>query len=148
MSYGTPYGAAAYAGVGLQTKVATASPHGLIVMLYDGALQSLTNGLYQLEQGNISGKAKSLAKAVDIINQGLNASLDPVVGGEIATSLKALYDYMCRRLMLANLTNDKVIIDEVLGLLRQLRGAWAEIALRAQRESGANGPRSILEARV
>ena len=148
MSYGTPYGAAAYAGVGLQTKVATASPHGLIVMLYDGALQALTNGLYQLEQGNISAKAKSLAKAVDIINQGLNASLDPVVGGEIATSLKALYDYMCRRLMLANLTNDKVIIEEVLGLLRQLRGAWSEIAVRAQRESGADGPRSILEARV
>ena len=43
MSYGTPYGAAAYAGVGLQTKVATASPHGLIVMLYDGALQALSN---------------------------------------------------------------------------------------------------------
>jgi flagellar protein FliS len=146
MSYGTPYGAAAYAGVGLQTKVATASPHGLIVMLYDGALQALANASFHLEQGNVAQKAKSLAKAVDIINKGLNASLDPTVGGEIATSLKSLYDYMCRRLTLANLHNDQAIIDEIVGLLKQLRSAWSEIAVRAQRDAAS--PRGALGARA
>jgi flagellar protein FliS len=146
MSYGTPYGAAAYAGIGLQTKVATASPHGLIVMLYDGALQALANASHHLDEGNVALKAKSLAKAVDIINKGLNASLDPEVGGEIATSLKSLYDYMCRRLTLANLNNDRAIIEEITGLLRQLRGAWAEIAVRVQRDAAS--PRGTLEARV
>jgi flagellar protein FliS len=135
MSYGTQYGAAAYAGIGLHTKVATASPHGLIVMLYDGALQALSNASFHLEQGNKAMKAKNLAKAVDIINKGLNASLDPVVGGEIATSLKSLYDYMCRRLTWANITDDPVIIEEIVALLRQLRSAWAQIAVQTQNEN-------------
>lgn len=128
MRYAHLYGASAYADVGLNTTVATASPLGLVVLLYDGAIQATSNAKQRLASGDIAGKAKNIAKAVDIINKGLNASLDPVVGGKLALDLKALYEYMCRRLVHANLKNDVAALDEVRSLLLQLRGAWATIA--------------------
>jgi flagellar protein FliS len=128
MSYGNFYGAGAYASVGLETSVANATPLGLVVLLYDGAIQALANAKQCVAVGDIAGKAKNVAKAVDIINKGLNASLDPVVGGKLALDLKALYEYMCRLLVLANLKNDVAALDEVRALLLQLRGAWVAIA--------------------
>lgn len=128
MSNPNAYGAAAYANVKLETAVATANPHQLVIMLYDGAIQALANARHHMGQGDIAGKAKNIGKAVDIVNKGLNASLDPVMGGELAADLKALYDYMCRRLVMANLQNDIAAVEEVRGLLIQLRGAWAAIA--------------------
>lgn len=127
MKHSIAYGAHAYADVGLETAVASASPHGLIVLLYDGAIQAISNARQRLATGDVSGKAKNIAKAVDIINKGLNASLDPVVGGKLAQDLKALYTYMCGQLVLANLNNDVRALDEVHGLLTQLRQAWNAI---------------------
>jgi flagellar protein FliS len=128
MSYANFYGAGAYANVGLETSVASASPLGLVVLLYDGAIQALANARQCVSTGDIAGKAKNVAKAVDIINKGLNASLDPVIGGKLASDLKALYEYMCRRLVMANLKNDPAALDEVRALLTQLREAWVTIS--------------------
>jgi flagellar protein FliS len=128
MRQGNLYGASAYADVGLETTVAGASQLDLVVLLYDGAIQALSNAKQRIASGDLAGKAKNIAKAVDIINKGLNASLDPVVGGKLATDLKALYDYMCRRLVMANLNNEVPALDEVRGLLMQLRGAWVAIS--------------------
>ncbi|MGA2549960.1 MAG: flagellar export chaperone FliS [Burkholderiaceae bacterium] len=136
MQYGNFQGASAYANVGLATSVASASPLGLVILLYDGAIQAITNAKTRLASGDIAGKAKNLVKAVDIVNKGLNASLDPVVGGKMAQDLKALYDYMCRRLVLANLNNDVPAMDEVKALLVQLRAAWLAIS----ETSAAQGP--------
>jgi flagellar protein FliS len=128
----SPYaqGATTYATVGLETAVDSASPHGLIVMLYDGAIQSIANARARMVAGDVGGKAKSIHKAVEIINKGLNASLDPVAGGEMAQNLKDLYDYMGQQLLLASLKNDTLILDHVRALLMQLRDAWKSIADR------------------
>src|SRR3954464_1266400 len=98
-------GAKAYAKVGIETGVVAASPHKLIVMLFDGALVALATAQQHIKDGNVAGKGQSISKAIMIINAGLRASLDHNVGGDIAASLDALYDYMSSRLLTANLNN-------------------------------------------
>lgn len=120
--------AKAYAKVGVETGVESASPHKLILMLFDGALMALSTATMHLKEKHIAEKGQALAKAVDIIGNGLKASLDPQSGGDLAGRLEALYDYMCMRLTHANLKNDGAAIAEVGGLLKELRGAWEEIA--------------------
>jgi len=122
-------GVNAYAKVGMETGVLAASPHKLIVMLYDGALQALTNGLLNMKAGRIAEKGKSISHAITIIDGGLRASLDKNVGGEIAESLDSLYEYMSSRLLMANLKNDPAMIEEVQRLLMDLRDTWNKIGL-------------------
>lgn len=121
-------GASAYARVGVETGVMSASPHQLIVMLFDGAQTSLRAARLHMQQGNIAGKGRSLSKAIDIINNGLAAALDHEQGGEIAERLASLYDYMVRLLMQANLHNDEKRLDEAAQLLEDIGSAWREIA--------------------
>lgn len=120
--------AAAYATVAVQTGVAAASPLQLIVMLYDGASLAIASAAEHLRNGNIVGKGQSIAKAIDIIANGLKVSLDREAGGEFAGRLAALYDYMVTRLLHANLYNDDAALREVSALLAELKGAWEEIA--------------------
>lgn len=121
-------GVNAYAKVGIETGVTSASPHKLIVMLYDGALVSISTAINHMKAGNISEKGKAISKAIMIIDSGLRASLDKKVGGEIAEGLDALYEYMGSRLLQANLKNEVETLEEVQRLLTDLRGAWNAIA--------------------
>ncbi len=123
----TSRGVNAYAKVGLETGVTSASPHKLIVMLYDGALAAIMTGITQMKAGNVQEKGNAISKAIRIIDDGLKASLDKEVGGEIARNLEALYDYMSRRLLEANIKNDPAILEEVRGLLADLRDTWNQI---------------------
>jgi flagellar protein FliS len=125
----------AYAKVGMETGVLAASPHKLIVMLYDGALVALANGLINMKAGRIAEKGKAISHAITIIDGGLRASLDKNVGGDIAEGLDSLYEYMSARLLMANLKNDPAIIEEVQRLLTDLRDAWNAIG------GEANAPR-------
>lgn len=119
--------AAAYSNTSVQTDVLEASPHKLVLMLYDGALLSLNLAKVGIEEKSLTDKIKQISKAIDIISLGLKASLDVSLGGELALRLDALYDYMCARLAFANATNTVAPIDEVAGLLRELRDAWEVI---------------------
>lgn len=119
--------AKAYSQIGVETGVAAANPHSLILMLYDGAIQSTHDAMRHLDTGAIADKGRAVTRAVAIIDEGLRGCLD-TKAGEIASHLASLYDYMCRRLMLASLRNDRDGFAEVARLLTELRGAWATIA--------------------
>lgn len=121
------HGANAYAKVGIETGVIAASPHKLIVMLYEGAIVTISNAITHMNNGNIAAKGQSISKAIAIIENGLRASLDKKSGGEIATSLDALYEYMNTRLIQANLQNKVDILEEVQKLLRDLKLSWDAI---------------------
>ncbi|KRB93313.1 flagellar export chaperone FliS [Noviherbaspirillum sp. Root189] len=120
-------GASAYANVGVETGVASASPHKLVVMLFDGAMVAVSSALHQMQAGDIPNKGKSISKAISIIENGLRASLDKKVGGEIALNLDALYEYMANRLVIANLKNQPQALEEVHQLLKGLKDAWESI---------------------
>jgi len=116
-----------YAQVGIQTGAMSASPHQLIVMLFDGARAAIARARFLMEDGQIAAKGKAISMAINIIDNGLRAALDHQAGGDIAADLELLYDYMSRHLMLANLRNDAALLTEVDGLLENLASAWAQI---------------------
>jgi flagellar protein FliS len=118
---------AAYRKVGLETQLESASPHKLVVMLFDGALIAIANAQRHMENKEIAEKGKAVSKAIDIISNGLQVSLDLQSGGEIAERLDALYEYMGQRLLYANLKNDPAALREVSALLQELRSAWEKI---------------------
>lgn len=117
-----------YAKVGIETKVSEADPHRLITMLFDGAITAISLARFQMETGEIPQKGQSISKAIDIITNGLQASLDIEAGGELAERLASLYEYMAQRLLFANLKNSVAALDEVSELLKGLRDAWSQIA--------------------
>lgn len=121
-------GANAYARVGVETSVMGASPHRLIVLLYQGARQAIAQARMHLQAGNVADRGMAVSKAIRIIESGLQQSLNLEVGGEIAERLNALYNYMTRRLFEANMKQSETMLVEVDGLLATLEEAWIGIA--------------------
>jgi flagellar secretion chaperone FliS len=117
----------AYKKIGVESKVIGADPHQLTSMLFHGALERIANAKNEMNRKDIAAKGQSISKAIAIIGEGLHASLNKKAGGEMAQNLSALYDYMVRRLIEANLKNDAAILDEVSGLLGGLAEAWDSI---------------------
>jgi len=121
-------GANAYAKVGVESGVLSASPHQLIVMLFDAAQTSIRAARLHMQAGNIPEKGKAISRAVDIINRGLVEALDHERGGELAGRLGQIYDYVTRLLLQANLRNDQQSLDQAANLLEEIGSAWREIA--------------------
>src|SRR5262245_37847038 len=117
---------AAYRSTSAHAGVAAADPHGLIVMLMDGALERIATARGMMAHGNNPEKAQLLTRAVAIIDE-LRNSLNVKAGGSLAANLDALYEYMCTRLVQANASNKPELLDEVSRLLNEIRAAWLQI---------------------
>ncbi|RXZ44821.1 flagellar export chaperone FliS [Crenobacter cavernae] len=111
----------------LEVEVEAASPHKLVLMLFDGAIAAIRQARIQMVSRNIAEKGRLIGKAVAIVDEGLRASLNRDAGGEMAANLDDLYEYCGMRLLEANLKNEPALLDEVERLLGEIRGAWAEI---------------------
>lgn len=122
--------ASAYARVEVETGTLDASPHKLIQMLFDGLQDALSRARGALAAGHVDVKARAVAHAVRIVEEGLKSALDLKAGGRIAADLDALYAYMTLRLTHANLHNDAAALDECARLLEPVRNAWSEIGPR------------------
>ena len=119
--------AKAYSTVGIETAVQNSSPHQLVILLFEGAREAVIIARSGIEAGDIPKKGMAISKAIDIILNGLRASLNVEEGGNLAQNLYALYDYMARRLLHANMRNDKAALDEVQHLLSEIHSAWITI---------------------
>ncbi|WP_418163014.1 flagellar export chaperone FliS [Pantoea vagans] len=120
-------GTKAYAKIGVESAVMSASQQQLVMMLFDGALSALIRARLFMQDGNIEGKGSSISKAINIIEAGLKEGLTENQGDELADNLLDLYNYMTRRLLHANLHNDVSAVEEVEGLLRNIADAWKEV---------------------
>jgi flagellar secretion chaperone FliS len=109
-----------------EVAVSTATPLQLIVMLYDEAICSLQEARGHLERKDIGSRSRALNKSIAIISE-LQSCLNLQAGGEIASSLNRLYDYMKRRIFRANVEQSIQPIAEVEILLENLRAAWREL---------------------
>ncbi|WP_217424616.1 flagellar export chaperone FliS [Nitrogeniibacter mangrovi] len=118
---------AAYRSAGIEAEALGTSPHGLVTMLFDGALLAITLGKASMMEHKTIEKAQSINKAIDIIGSGLRAALNIKDGGELANNLDQLYEYIIMQLLKANLNNDADLLDEAYGLLDQLADAWKQI---------------------
>jgi flagellar secretion chaperone FliS len=131
------FGAKAYQNVAVQTSVATADPHRMTLLLYDGAIEAIRLAQAHLGTRRIAAKCEAIGKAVCILEEGLKASVDRKAGGELAEKLVALYEYITLRLLQANLHNDRKALDEAQTLLGDLRSAWAQIGKTGARPADA-----------
>ncbi|MEP3825905.1 MAG: flagellar export chaperone FliS [Marinobacter sp.] len=113
----------AYQRVNTQTSITDADPHKLIQLLYNGAIERINMAKARLQAKDYEGKGKLIGKAIEIIG-GLKSFLDFEKGGELATRLEALYDYMERTLLEASAKNDMAKLDEVISLLRSIKEGW------------------------
>lgn len=116
----------AYAAVGLETGVASAAPHRLIQLLFEGALLAIAQAKQAIARGDVAEKGRAISKAIQIVEEGLKASLDDR-GGELSGQLRGLYDYMSRRLLFASLRNNTDALNEVSALLGEIKDAWMAI---------------------
>lgn len=126
----------AYRQVGVQSGLTNASPHALVQMLFDGLMQRLQAVRGDLQRGDMQAKVVHLGQAVQIIGEGLKASLNREQGGELAQNLNVLYDYCLRQLTLANLHNDAKLVEEVIVLMGSVAGSWKEIGASGQAAEG------------
>jgi len=124
-------GAGAYARVGIESGAMSASPHQLICMLFDGAKTAIGMARHHMTSGDVVAKGQAISKAVNIVENGLKASLDAdaagPAGAELVSNLTALYGYVVQRLLYANLRNDANALDEAERLLENIASAWREI---------------------
>lgn len=126
----TPSGAAAaqqYRDLDTQSRIEDASPHRLIQMLMERALTTIAIARAHMERSEVAKKGAAIGAAIDIIG-GLQASLNHKADARMSESFDALYSYMSRRLLEANLRDDVNILAEVSGLLGELKEAWDAIA--------------------
>ncbi|TXU00534.1 flagella export chaperone FliS [Enterobacter hormaechei] len=121
-------GTQAYAKIEVESAVMSASQQQLVIMLFDGALSALVRARLFLADGNIPAKGLALSKAINIIENGLKVGLVENNGDELTQNLIALYAYMVRRLLHANVNNDASAIEEVETLLRNIADGWKEVA--------------------
>lgn len=125
MNTGSP--AAAYRSAGIEAEALGTSPHGLITMLFDGALLAINLAKAHMLEHKTVEKAESINKAIDIIGGGLRAALNIKDGGELANNLDMLYEYVIMQLLKANMTNEPDLLDESYRLLDQLADAWKQV---------------------
>jgi len=115
-----------YSSVKVHSSVETASPHRLIQMLFEGALERIAQAKGAMAQNQIARKGELIGKAVAIVG-GLQGSLNDKEGGVLAANLDGLYDYVIRRLTQANYENNSEYLDECGRLLGEIKTAWDAI---------------------
>jgi flagellar protein FliS len=121
-----------YKQVGVQTGIESASPHRLIQMLMDGVLDKISSAKGYMKRGEVAKKGEYISWAMSIIG-GLRVSLDKSLDTSLVQNMDALYDYMGRRLLEANLNNDPAMLDEVSRLMKEIKTGWDGIAEEAAR---------------
>ena len=134
----------AYKDTKLQTSIDDASPHQLVTMLLDGALQRIAEArgaIERIEQAaagfsadEVAAKGEAIGKAIAILDS-LRVTLDHEQGGELAGNLSGLYDYMTRRLLEANAATDVEMLAEVAGLVKEIKAAWSQVPPQLHRVS-------------
>ena len=125
-----------------QNQVHTASPEQILLMLYDGAIRFTRRAIAGIEENQPELKSSGISKTMAIISEFSN-SLDREIGGHIAEDLDALYEFMLRELISANLQNDVEKLRNVEKLLMDLRQTWGEAVTISRKEMGVAASASI-----
>jgi flagellar protein FliS len=130
-----------------KTNITTSDPVKLIILCYEGAIDSLKLAKEKIREKDYDKKAKAIIKARDVIDE-LLCSLDLEKGGAIASNLSSLYNYMLRRIIHGDVNKDIGAIDEVIGMLSELLSAWREVALKPKSQVQTAQDRLYLEKRA
>jgi flagellar protein FliS len=110
------------------TQTMYASPHQLMLMLFDGAIEAMSFTIGAIQNNDLALRSKQNTRSITIIN-GMRECLDMQAGGELANNLYALYQYMAQELFRASVKNDSDTIQNIQTMLKDIRGSWEKIPL-------------------
>jgi flagellar protein FliS len=119
---------AQYGQIKNDTQTTYASPHQLMLMLFDGAIEAMSITVGAIQNKNFELRSKQNTRSITIIN-GMRECLDMETGGELANNLYSLYQYMARELFRASFKNDVDTIQNIQTMLKDIRGSWEKIPL-------------------
>ncbi len=122
------FGVSAYTKVEIETSVNSASPHKLVIMLYEAVIKEMDQMKLAIVRKDYDAKSKHVDKALRIISDGLRSSLDMTKGGEIAEQLFDLYTFLNREILNASVANSTEKVDICKEILVQLRDAWLDLS--------------------
>ncbi|WP_133622951.1 flagellar export chaperone FliS [Erwinia sp. LJJL01] len=117
----------AYAQVSLESQLTGATPHQLITMLLEGAVNAMVRAKIYFEQGNIARRGEMISRAINIIDNGLRCALNHEVGGKISEELESLYEYVSRNLLLINLNKAPEELPHLIEIMTTISTTWKEI---------------------
>lgn len=123
----------------LKTKIMTATPQELRLMLYDGAIKFCHQAKKALAEQDFEGSYNALMRAQKIVLE-LSTSLNHQVAPELCDKLSALYTYIYRLLVDANLNREVKPIDEAVELLEYERQTWQMLMRKLAEENGRGAP--------
>ena len=115
-----------YRNIGAQGAILESNPHRLILMLIDGAIEKTATARGKMLHGEIAEKGRLISGSISIVDA-LRNSLDHTAGGDLAKNLDSLYEYMSRRLLESNSTDQPELLEEVISLLKEVKEAWVAI---------------------
>jgi flagellar protein FliS len=113
-----------------KAQVESATPLGLVVMLYDGALRSAAEARAAIERRDVPARTKAISRLLGIVGE-LRGTLDMERGGDISHSLDRLYAYVLERLVEASFKRTVEPLDEVIRVLTPLRDGWVQVSNQA-----------------
>ena len=126
----------------LKTKVMTASPEMLTLMLWDGAIRFAEQGKEAIVRKEIEGSYKSLVRSQRIITE-LTTNLKHEVDPDLCGKLAALYNFIYRRLVDANLTKDAQLVDDALEIMRHQRETWVLLMEKLTKERAGEASATV-----
>lgn len=116
-------------------QVMTATPEALTLMLYNGALRFMSEGVEAIQKKDFEQANTSLQKAQNIISE---FRITLKMEYDISKQLLPLYNYVYDRLVEGNLKSDISKVEEAKGIITELRDAWAQAMKEARKEKGAS----------
>jgi len=128
-----------------KASVTTKDQGTLILMLYDGTIRYLKIAVNKIQQKDLESAHNAISKAKAIISE-LMTSLNAEQAGRVGASLKSLYVYMFNRLIDANIQKNAEYVEEVCGLMSELREGWRAVVnqkKQALKESQFNNRNEI-----
>ena len=120
-----------------KNQINTATSEQLVLMLYDGAIKFIKRAIKSLQDGDMQSAHHNLIRSQKIIAElmcGINFE-----AGEMAEKFLRFYTYMHSQLIQANLKKDSQYAEEVLGMIEELRGSWAQIIAKGYSSATNNG---------
>jgi flagellar protein FliS len=117
-----------YGKIKNDTQTMYASPHQLMLMLFDGAIEAMSFTIGAIQNNNLELRSKQSTRSITIIN-GMRECLDMETGSELADNLYSLYQYMAQELFRASFKNDIETIRNIQTMLKDIRGSWEKIPL-------------------
>ena len=128
---------AQYGQIKNETQTTYASPHQLVLMLFDGAIEAMSMTIGAIQQKNIELRGKQNTRSIAIIN-GMRDLLDMKSDSELADNLYSLYQYMAQELFRAAFKNDADTIQGIQNMLKDIRESWEKIPLNMHQMQKAN----------